>query len=299
MRQYDARCFGCPDAGELLAQRQVGANVAVRDLARLLRIECPEEGWLSRTVFTLHRMRGRFFQVVLFIFSTAMFSCAEAGSFMVDPTRIELGPDQLSATLVIRNDGDEPSVIQVEARAWSQKDGDDVYTPTKELLVTPPIVTVPPGGEQILRIALRRPLDAQKEIPYRIYLQEVPPPIKPGFRGLQVALRISLPVFAKPGDAAVPRAVWKVAYDAGAHALRATLANAGTAHLQLQEFTLAAPGSDTVLAMRQVALYVLPGQSRDWLIKLEPSVRIAGERLRLRAATDAGNVDKELELDKP
>ena len=127
----------------------------------------------------------------------------------------------------------------------------------------------------------------------------MPPPIKPGFRGLQVALHISLPVFAKPGDAAVPKAIWKVAYDAGLHALRVSLANAGTAHLQLQEFTFAASGSDTVLAQRQAAVYVLPRQSRDWLIKLEPSVRIVGERLRLRAATDAGNVDKELELDKP
>jgi hypothetical protein len=44
---------------------------------------------------------------------------------------------------------------------------------------------------------------------------------------------------------------------------------------------------------------VLPGQSRDWLIKLDPSVRVDGPRLRLKAITDAGDVDRELELDKP
>jgi fimbrial chaperone protein len=240
-----------------------------------------------------------FFKHAIFILLLGAFVRADAGSFMVDPTRIELAPHQLSATLVIRNDDKEPVVIQVEPRAWSQKDGEDVYAPTRELLVTPPIITIPAGAEQILRIALRRPLDPQMEIPYRIYLLEVPPPPQAGFRGLQVALRISIPVFARPGDAAAPRAEWKVAYGAREHALRVVLANAGNAHLQVQEFMLFAPGSNTPSAIRQAAAYVLPGQSRDWLIKLDPSVRIDGPRLRLKAITDAGDVDRELDLDKP
>jgi fimbrial chaperone protein len=240
-----------------------------------------------------------FFKHAIFILLLGAFVRADAGSFMVDPTRIELAPHQLSATLVIRNDDKEPVVIQVEPRAWSQKDGEDVYAPTRELLVTPPIITIPAGAEQILRIALRRPLDPQTEIPYRIYLLEVPPPPQAGFRGLQVALRISIPVFARPGDAAAPRAEWKVAYGAREHALRVVLANAGNAHLQVQEFMLFAPGSNTPSAIRQTAAYVLPGQSRDWLIKLDPSVRVDGPRLRLKAITDAGDVDRELELDKP
>jgi fimbrial chaperone protein len=165
--------------------------------------------------------------------------------------------------------------------------------------VTPPIITIPAGAEQILRIALRRPLDPQMEIPYRIYLLEVPPPPQAGFRGLQVALRISIPVFARPGDAAAPRAEWKVAYGVREHALRVGVANAGNVHLQVQEFMLFAPGSNTPSAIHQAAAYVLPGQSRDWLIKLDPSVRIDGPRLRLKAITDAGDVDRELELDKP
>jgi P pilus assembly chaperone PapD len=77
------------------------------------------------------------------------------------------------------------------------------------------------------------------------------------------------------------------------------VANAGNVHLQVQEFMLFAPGSNTPSAIHQAAAYVLPGQSRDWLIKLDPSVRIDGPRLRLKAITDAGDVDRELELDKP
>lgn len=224
---------------------------------------------------------------------------AQAGSFMVDPTRIELAPDQLSTTLTIRNDDQEPAAIRVEVRAWKQKDGEDLYETTQEILVTPPIVNVPAGSEQILRIALRRPLDPQKELTYRIFLQEIPPPPRPGFRGLQVALRISLPVFALPANGVTPKSAWKIAYEPKANALRVGLANTGNEHIQMQEFSLSPPGSDKVLAVRQATQYVLNGQSFNWLINLDPSVKITGSRLRLRALTDAGHVDKEIELDTP
>jgi fimbrial chaperone protein len=237
--------------------------------------------------------------VAIFLASMAMTGSAYAGAFMVNPTRIELGVGQLSATLVIRNDDRSPSVIQLESRLWEQKDSQDLYLPTKELLVTPPIVTVAAGAEQIVRIALRRPLDPDKELSYRIFLQEVPPPPQPGFSGLQVALRVSLPVFAKPGDSVLPKAVWSLAYQAKEHALRVGLANNGNAHLQFQEFQLFAPGNETALANQQTVLYLLPGQRHEWLIKLDPSVHIGAERLHLKAVTDAGDWDQELDLEKP
>lgn len=235
----------------------------------------------------------------LLLCASLLASNAQAGSFMVDPTRIELGQGQLSATLTIRNDDKEPSVIRVEARAWDQQGEQDTYEVSKEILVTPPIITVPPGGDQIVRIALRRPLDPAKELSYRIFLQEVPPPPRPGFSGLQVALRISLPVFAKPATGIAPKASWKVAYQPKEHALRVNLANNGNAHLQLQEFKFSTPGSDAVLALQQTSVYLLPGKTREWTIKLAPKMRVAGDRLRLRASTDAGDMDQELELEKP
>ena len=235
----------------------------------------------------------------LFAWLALTLTGAEAGSFMVDPTRIELGADQMSATLVIRNDDQEPTVIRVESRAWRQKDGEDIYEATSEILITPPVVTVAPGSEQILRVALRRPLDGKKELSYRIFLLEVPPPPRPGFRGLQVALRISLPVFALPAAGATSKTAWRLAYQAKEHALRVDLANTGDAHMQMQEFSLSAPGRDTPLAIRQSVQYVLAGQSYTWLIKLDPAVRITGKRLRLKAVTNEGHVDTELDLDTP
>ena len=222
---------------------------------------------------------------------------ANAGSFMVDPTRIELAPGQLSATLTIRNDDSEPAVIRAEARSWAQNDGEDLYQSSKEILVSPPIMTVAPGSEQIVRIALRRQLDPLKELSYRIFLQEVPAAPRPGFSGLQMALRISLPIFAKPASGVAPKAAWNVAYLTKDHALRVGMANEGNAHVQLQEFKLSTIKKADTLALQQTTTYLLPGQRHEWLIKLDPTLRISGDRLHLHASTDAGHLEQDLEID--
>ena len=48
--------------------------------------------------------------------------------------------------MTVRNTGSEPAVIQMEVMSWSQAQGKDVYTLSKEILATPPIFTVPAGG---------------------------------------------------------------------------------------------------------------------------------------------------------
>jgi fimbrial chaperone protein len=236
-----------------------------------------------------------------------MLSAVQAGSFMIDPTRIELGPDQMSATLVLRNQDKVAIVIQADARHWRQQDGEDLLTPTRELLVTPPIVTIAPGAEQVLRVALRRPLDPRQEMNYRIFLQEIAPPPQPGFRGVQVALRISLPVFAKAGEGVQSKPIWSARYLAQEHALRLVLENAGAAHLQLQDFALTQkqpqnqnqnqPQSPQTLASRQSPRYLLAGQRQEWVIALDPAVRLSGQKLQLKATTYAGPLEQELALD--
>ena len=71
-------------------------------------------------------------------------------------------------------------------------------------MATPPIFTVPPKGTQVIRVGLRRAADAQQGLSYRMFLQEVPPPPRQGLQGLQVALRLSLPVFVMPARDARP-----------------------------------------------------------------------------------------------
>jgi fimbrial chaperone protein len=161
------------------------------------------------------------------------------------------------------------------------------------------MVTIAANSEQIIRAALRRPADAKNELTYRINLQELPGQPAPGFTGLQVALRIGLPVFVKPktGEAS-PKMLWSVARMPG-NTLKVELHNQGNAHVQVSDFALYIPGEDRAIVNQSGSSYVLAGQAHEWLLKTGASEKISGGRLHLKAYTDAGNVDTELALDKP
>jgi len=68
---------------------------------------------------------------------------ASAGSFAVSPVRVTLSSSDPVASLVVRNDDSAPVVVQLELAAWSQQDGKDEFSPTREILATPPIFTMP------------------------------------------------------------------------------------------------------------------------------------------------------------
>jgi CRP/FNR family transcriptional regulator len=57
MSHFDALEPGAIDRDATPVQDHEGANLSVRDLARLLHIDCPDEAWLARTVFALRRVR--------------------------------------------------------------------------------------------------------------------------------------------------------------------------------------------------------------------------------------------------
>jgi len=85
----------------------------------------------------------------------------------------------------VRNENDAEVVVQVETLLWSQADGQDVLDPTRDLIASPAVFTLPARGSQLIRVALRREPDARRELSYRLVVQEVPPAPDPDFMGLQ------------------------------------------------------------------------------------------------------------------
>jgi fimbrial chaperone protein len=224
---------------------------------------------------------------------------AGAADWEIDPVRIELSPEQQTAAITLKNASDQPSSIQIQVVAWSQLDGKDVYTESRELLVSPPIVTIPAKGEQVIRAALRRPADSSNELSYRINLQELTPPPTPGFTGVQVAMRVGLPVFVQPQNGkAAPKMVWNVVRMPD-NSLKVGLKNQGNAHVHITDFYLYLPGSDKEIAGKSGSRYIMAGQTHEWLLKLATMEKISSGRLHLKAYTDAGDIDTDLVLGKP
>jgi len=224
---------------------------------------------------------------------------APAADLAVDPISIQLNPQQQTVAIRISNNSDQPTSIQIQAVTWSQVDGKDVYAPTRELLVAPPIVTIAANSEQIVRAALRRQADPANELSYRIFLQELAGPPPPGFRGLQVALRIGLPVFVQPQHGlAAPKLTWSLSRRAD-NKLVVTLRNDGNAHVQVSDFRLTLPGSQKVIAGESASSYVLAGQTRSWELHTDPAIKARPAVLQLHAYTDAGEFDVALTAGTP
>jgi len=222
---------------------------------------------------------------------------ASAGSFQVNPIRVEITKGGTTAAITVRNDGDDAVVIQSSVVGWAQDNGQEVYAPTTEALVTPPIMTVPPGGEQIVRVGLRRPPDPQRELTYRLYLQEVPPPPKPGFTGLQVALRVGLPVFVPPIAPGIRRLEWSAQIGPDG-AIRLAAQNTGNAHVQITDFELRLAGAAEPIAHESTLAYVLAGQRRQWTLPASPDRVKSVTEFRLKAYTDAGEIDTAVKVER-
>jgi fimbrial chaperone protein len=237
---------------------------------------------------------GQALRGLAFFFGT--LGVAHAGSFSVNPVRVNLSASQPVAAITVRNESSESTLVQLETFAWSQSLGKDATVATSDVLATPPIFTLAPKGTQIVRIGLRKPApSATSESTYRITLREVPPK-KPAATGLNVTLLVSMPIFVAPPVVTSPDIRWRVTR-AGDKQLRLQATNAGTAHAQIAKLDVS--GADgTTLISRSSADYVLPGNTRMWMLDTTATPAI-GAKLKIATTTDFGTSTAEVPLEAP
>ncbi|MBK9162271.1 MAG: molecular chaperone [Nitrosomonadales bacterium] len=96
------------------------------------------------------------------------------------------------------NSGDKPANIQVRAMDWQQdaQSGAEQLTETDELVFFPKIFSVPPKGQQVVRVGYQKEV-GNKEKSFRLFVRELPVD-EPGVTGARFALQISSPAFIYP-----------------------------------------------------------------------------------------------------
>lgn len=221
---------------------------------------------------------------------------AYAGSLGVNPIRVNLSETKPTAAITLSNTGATTMVVQLQIAKWSALAGEDRYEPSQDILVTPPIFTIAPGVSQIVRIGLSSAPAPDVELAYRLFVEEVPPPPKPAYQGLQVALRLGIPVFVEPAQATQAKLEWSV-IRAGTDLVTLKVGNVGGAHARILKINLSAPGESNVMASQTAASYLLPGQTK--LLSMRLGRPWQGRQLHLSATTDLGVIDAELELRGP
>jgi len=214
-------------------------------------------------------------------------TAARAGSgFGVSPLRLELSAAQPMAAFTVTNAGAGPVVVQAQARAWRQVDGQDVNEPTRALLVNPGIVRLGPGESQVVRIALRAAPDRERETGYRMHFTEVPQADANAPEAARLALklvkRMDVPVFVAPiAGRSAPAGELRAVATPGTLTLE--FANGGTGHWRLSDLHVSDERTGQVLGDRAV-VSVLPGGTRQLSLPVDDSA-VPG---RILVKADAG-----------
>lgn len=221
---------------------------------------------------------------------------AAEGSLQISPLRLEFDKAGATSIITVKNRKDKPALIQLEALSWTQQDGQDIQQLTSDILATPPVFTIVPDGEQIIRVGLRKPPDPQRQLTYRLYIREVPDMSnpEPPAGTVRVMIGFSLPVFVKPLAKLVRKTQWKAKADSG-KTLQVSLENQGNGHLQIRRFIVTGSNDRPVAEMRQMT-YVLQQQQKSWSL---PVAQPIGETvLQLIADTDDGELRAELLVER-
>lgn len=186
---------------------------------------------------------------------------AVAASITFTPVGIYLeAPEKAGNLSLINNSETAPVRVQVRIFRWSQVNGEEKLEPTRDVVASPPVASIPPGAKYTLRLARIATTPVQAEESYRLIIDELPAPIDPkiGASGVQLLLRASIPAFFDL-PTAKPDIRWKV-WSAGGK-LHVSASNMGTRHLKLVDFAVEGPAGKTAIVATGSSAYVLPGSS--------------------------------------
>lgn len=204
---------------------------------------------------------------------------ALGAALQISPVLVEIAPQQAASGIMLRNPGTTAIYGQVRIYRWEQTDGDDVLTATEEIQASPPIIQVPPGGEQLVRLVRTSKELAPLERGYRLVIDEIPDPATPGINGVVLRLRYSVPVFvAGAPPSPEPELAWQATRAGDAWVLRLT--NTGTRYAQVAALQVLNSAGKPVASIDGLVGYALAQRQREWRI---PAKQSAGGPVRIKA----------------
>ncbi len=192
---------------------------------------------------------------------------AHAGGLSVLPTRIDLGAGKGVQSVLLTNTSAQTVTIESQVVVWP--DGAPGQSPG-DVVVTPPVVTLPPGQRMRVRIGLLRGGNGAAERAYRLYFTELPAPAPLQGAGIGVRLRIGVPLFVAPTQVRSAALQWTLLQHASGPQLQ--VHNPGNAHQQLSRIVPAGRSE----ALPQLSPYLLAGATMtlEWPADLPAGTRV-------------------------
>ena len=244
---------------------------------------------LHPPIFSLRKKSALALSACAALMSILLTTQAAAGQFSVSPLRIQMSARDRATAITLTNEGDTELVMQADIYHWKQKpDGQDDLELSEDMILSPPILKLPPHSRQVVRLARLRPVQSGEQQTYRLIVREIPEAqVTEGAVKLQIAMAFSLPVFISPPR--TQRELLCTAERGVTNIIRALCENQGNAYAQPVDFVL--KGLDgTQLAAKDAGGYVLPGIRRGFDLSAPSSDRIPAGAAQLLVRQDTGAV---------
>ncbi|UPG94132.1 fimbrial biogenesis chaperone [Luteibacter aegosomatissinici] len=228
----------------------------------------------------------RAFRLTLLLAALAVGVAAPtfASGLQVSPIGLHLAAAEQAQAMWLTNTGSETLHAQVRVFRWTQVDGKDVLEASKDLVVSPPMVTVAPGDRQLVRVIRQvAPPSDGKESAYRVVVDELPVG-GADKTGLKFVLRYSIPVFIAPAGDPTVNATLQATVDTSPDGARLRVQNTGTGHAQIADVSRHDGAGKNTSLLPGLVGYALPGSTMSW--PLPPEARQAGA-LRARINGEA------------
>jgi fimbrial chaperone protein len=187
-------------------------------------------------------------------------------TFSVDPLIVKLNGQTNNVVLTVTNPMTKDISFEIKAFAWDQSppNGEMALTPTTDVVIFPPLVTVKARTTQRVRVGTTLAPGAIEK-PYRIMIEEMPSAAAPSGSQVNVRTRIGIPVFIEATNPALSGRIDSVSVNG--RAVSIVLSNTGNTHAVVDNIIVRGmTGPDQLVFEDSLeGWYVLAGKKRTWV----------------------------------
>ena len=217
-----------------------------------------------------------------------MSNLVSAASLQVTPTTAEIVAGNSATTLTLQNPGKFPLKAQIRVMRWSLVNGEDHLEPATEVVASPPMMSIKPNADYVVRLVRLSKQPVAAEETYRVLVDEIPDPAQRAAGTVTLAFRYSIPVFFLAGPAAKSDLTWSFQSRSGKIFVSAT--NTGTRRVRLADLRIDNGKGKPLMITKGLAGYVLARSSKSWVAP-GGAVLSAGVPLQVTAMGDLGPIN--------
>jgi fimbrial chaperone protein len=212
---------------------------------------------------------------------------AYAASLQASPMTVEIQAPGVTSMVTLKNEGADPVNAQIRVYRWSQVGGQEKLEPTTDVVASPPMATLAPKGDYLVRLVRLSKAPVAGEETYRILVDEIPDTSKQK-PGINIAMRYSIPVFIEPKQLGGAKLDWSVERRDGKLALN--VVNNGDRRVRISALKVTDGSGTSVVFGQGLVGYVLARSSMQWIAPGTASKLSSTGPVTITATGDTGPI---------